>query len=737
MAKRIKAPKVSLTKPVEEPVATYKAVGLEQTIMEEVGSWAGMDEDAAIAQARALMALFTEEDWVFVTADLLASNFALPWPRVMKRTIVDGRESSKTDAGHRVQAILDNPSAFSDAQSFWYVNGVFDCMLGNSVLWYMKANEKFAIIPAHEVTIEWNEKNHIPKAYIWSPSNGTKVRYRAEEIIHVRRPNPNSRFWGLSPFVPGSRSVLFNRYSGEFLNSFFEKGATPQMIVETEINNNKEAISTLAKSFELVNGGRKNQRRPLVLPKGAKVTQVSMTLADTKLFDFINQNREVILNILRIPKHAVGLQTAGSLGSEEHKTALRFMWQSTVTPMLMRYASALEKFFKDNGMLSEDHYIEFDSSKIEIANEDMNARADFAIKISKTHTINEIRRNVWGDEPLEGGDFIPGVWKDPAMLQTPAKKPPNDGGEQPNPDTMPEPVQPPEAMPSAKWGRIAEIEESDAFTNHTKDIDDELLRTDEVMTTLATELLLKQLGHTINALREEPLQKSKAVDYEELEARLEEDFLEDFIFWKDGYKKNLSDTVEAGYSTQLKMVLDPTDRDAVAALQAETATGRKAILVSRGIESFKNISRTTTEQIISKIQEGVAAGLTIAEITRSVAENFKELTLERAALIARNETMTALSVGQDSACKNAARVIPDAVKVWLNSKDARVRDTHNPMHGVTVKANAKFRIVGRKGKITELSVPRDPKCKGSPEEVIRCRCTVAVVSAKDRDLIKV
>lgn len=736
MAKKMKAPKVSLTKPVETPVP-QKAIGLEQAIINEVGTWSGMDEDAAMAQAAFLMDLFTEEDWVFVTADLLASNFALPWPRVMKRTIVDGRESSKTDAGHPVQAILENPSLVSDPQSFWYVNGVFDCILGNSILWYMKENKKFAIIPAHEVSIEWDDRKRIPKYYVWNPKQAEKVRYRADEIIHVRRPNPNSPFWGLSPFVPGKRSVLFNRYSEEFLNSFFEKGATPQMIVETEIGNNKEAISTLAKSFELVNGGRKNQRRPLVLPKGAKVTQVNMTLADTKLFDFINQNREMILNILRIPKHAVSLQTAGSLGSEEYKTALRFMWHSTVTPMLRRYASSLEAFFKKIGMLSDDHYIEFDSSSIEIANEDLVKRADFAIKISKTHTINEIRRNVWGDEPLEGADFIPGVWNDPAMLQTPEKKPPNDGGEQPNPDTLPPPVQPPEAMPTEKWGRISEIEESEDFLNHTKDVDEELSRTEEAMLGLATELLFKQFEHTVRVLREEPLQKSKAFDYDGLEDLLESYFADDLPFWREGHTKNLSQTVEAGYKAQVKLVFGKTNQEAVEALQGKTASGRKAILANRGIESFKDISKTTSDQMVEVVREGVEAGKTIPEITRSVADSFKQLTSDRAMLIARNETMTAISVGQESACKNAAQVIPDAVKVWVTAKDDRRRESHVGMHAVTVKANDKFKIVGRKGKVTELSVPRDPKVKGSPEEVIRCRCTVAVVSAEDRDLIKV
>lgn len=712
----------------------YKAIPItEEPILSETPTYA--EDMAAMQDATRLMQLFIREDWVFITADLLASNFAMPWPRIFKQTIQNGRATKQPVDDHPVQVLLEDPALFADAQSFWYVAGIYDCMLGNTIIWHMEASNKLMVIPAHEVSIQFSKKG-LPEYYVWTPTldSNRSSKFSAKEIIHVRRPNPLSQFWGLSPFIPGNKSVLFNRYSGDFLNSFFEKGATPQIIVETEIGNNAEAIKTLAKSFELVNSGRRNYRRPLVLPKGAKATQINMTIADTKLFDFINQNREVILNLLRVPKHAVGLQTAGSLGSEEHKTALRFMWGSTVSPMLKRYATALTKHFQKKALLSNSEYIDFDSSDIEIANEDMNRRADFAVKLSKTHTINEIRLIVYGEQPINGGDFIPGILDSEGNAIS--KNPSPTGGEQPAQETMPPPAQPPEATPTAKWSKIADIEKSEELSSHTKSVEDELIRTEEQMIDLSSELIIRQLEKALGLLKEEIPQKSKAVDYDALEEQLNALFIEDLPNWQQKYKDILTDTPELGYATQLKLVFDPVHREALAALKQETAPARKAILAGRGIESFKNISAATTFDIVDKVAEGVKAGSTLSEISSSIATSFKETTWKRARVIARTETLTAISVGQDSACKNAARVIPDAIKVWIASKDNRVRDTHENIHGTIVKATEKFRIVGRKGKITEMNVPRDPKVKGSPEEIIQCRCTVAVVAPEDRDLIK-
>jgi HK97 family phage portal protein len=760
-------------------------------------------ENQSLMDAQTIMSLFFNEDWVFITADLIASEFSSPWPRVMDTEIIDGRAVSRPAEGHFLQKLLDEPSLYGDSKGFWYRAAIFDCLLGNSFFWYMRANQKLLIIPSHQVLINFDEKTKLPKEYIWTAgdtASGQKpgVSFPREEVLHVQRPNPASMWWGLSPFVPGKKSILFNRYSSEFLNSFFEKGATPQMIVETEIGNNKEQITALAKSFEIMNSGRRNHRRPLVLPKGAKVTQVNMTLADTKLYDFIMQNREVILNLLHVPKHAVGLQTAGSLGSEEHKTALRFMWQSAIKPMLLRYSTALTKFFISTGDLQAGYSIEFDTSDVELANDDMSKKADLANKLSGTHTINEIRQIIWESKPIAGGDIIPGVIDSEtatSKVGEPSTAPATTDGEA---ITTPEislngaqvsslltvimsvssgqipresgvailqtafaisreaaenimgtlgttftPAVAPvvemalDVPQRTKYSKLQAIVEAPEYQQHCKSIDEEMIRVDENMMQLSVDTLISQTETAMRVIKEEQPMKmicrTKAVDEDELKAEVNAELKKGLPEWRVRYGNILEGTTDIGYKSQLSLVFNDKDRAALAALEQPTSRGRKAILARRGIDSFDAISKTTTDEIVGKIAKGVAEGATLADIARSIISDIPQRIFSRAKTITRTETLTAVSIGQQSAIKNAARVIPDAVKVWISAQDDRTRHSHEQLHGDTVDVNDKF--VTDSG--VKLSLPRDPSVGGHPEEMINCRCTVAIVAKEDRDTVPV
>jgi SPP1 gp7 family putative phage head morphogenesis protein len=81
--------------------------------------------------------------------------------------------------------------------------------------------------------------------------------------------------------------------------------------------------------------------------------------------------------------------------------------------------------------------------------------------------------------------------------------------------------------------------------------------------------------------------------------------------------------------------------------------------------------------------------------------------------IARTEVLTAVSLGQAAAMKDAAKVVPDLQKMWISANDDRVRDSHEMLHGDIVPHGKEFD--------NGLQFPRDPS--GPPEEVINCRCT--------------
>jgi uncharacterized protein with gpF-like domain len=256
-------------------------------------------------------------------------------------------------------------------------------------------------------------------------------------------------------------------------------------------------------------------------------------------------------------------------------------------------------------------------------------------------------------------------------------------------------------------------------------------------------MILAQVKKSLEILKEiAPKEKGiKAGWFNETEfkKRLKEEF--SYPRWEKEYVTILKDTPDMGYDSQLKLVFNQENRDAIEALKEETEIQRQRILARRGLESFVNISNTTSDNIVRAIASGVENQNTLPEIMRALVSTFSELTFNRSRTISRTETLTAVSIGQKSAIKNTQEVIPGAKKVWITANDERVRGkpggkypnaefSHWDLHGDIVDINDSFNMDGVK-----MQVPRDPSVKNEPAAVINCRCTVAIIDERDVDLI--
>ncbi len=378
----------------------------------EIASGIWDAEMRAFIDSMSLKTMFFTEDWVFITIDLIASKLSHQPLRVMKKAIVDGKTKTEPDEGHPVQKLLEKPNLYQDQTAFTYTSIVDLCMLGNTIIWHSEATNQLIGIPAELVRLDFDRNGFLSRYVVqqWWGSE-TNVPWKAgltfdsAQIIHVKRPNPSSLLWGLSPLIPGRKSILFNRYSTEFLVNFYLKGATPQMSLEMDKEANEKNALRLLRSFEQAYTGRKNQRRTLVLPKGVKANPLTQTLADQDLKEYIDRNREVIINLLKVPKHELSLAESGSLGSEEHKQALKNFWESMLKPTGALFAGALTKKFEVD--LGPDHFIEFDLSDVEVLRDDETKKAELAKAMLATHTINEVRAKLYELPPLKGGDATP------------------------------------------------------------------------------------------------------------------------------------------------------------------------------------------------------------------------------------------------------------------------------------------------------------------------------------------
>jgi HK97 family phage portal protein len=853
-------------------VKTIDAASVEDWDQDS-GRW--QQEIRAWMEGCTLKGLLFSEDWVFICVDLISREISGIPRKVFQKIVNDGKTVLEPAEDHPLQPLLDNPNPWQDSVAFRYNESLEHTLMGNAILWHARIMNQMFILPAEQVRIEF-ARQMLPM-YIFNPtvedsfSKQSEITLSPADIIHVRRPNPNSLWWGLSPFVSARKSVLFNRYSQDYLNAFYVKGATPQLALSIEREANQEAINRMLKSFEMAHTGRRNMRRALLLPKGVTIQPVGLSVSDQQLIETIRMNRETILNVLHIPKHAVGLQESGSLGSQEHKQALRYFWQSTIIPIDKSINAAYNSHFKY--LLGDMFVIASDYSAIGILQDDLKTQGELSKLLLETHTVNEVRAKLYNLPPVDGGDIVLNVARLVRALAHPAQQQATETQSQALTISDTKVSVPYEGVDFIPTRSVAEFARRGLELAEAKSFDDFLpiaKRLADRVPLDPTDVWFMQsffaentrtmynvsehgepapgkrasllLGHTegkrwstrvlremkqwdserglkseaptfealaglkfdggineseliISALKEknnvdvsyeklaqaedklmpdvealalklfndffdvgldvvvDTFKKQKAfetpndlpddevdsVSSKKLSKKLKEAFEKLKREWTRTMAEKLEAVMEMGYDSQLSLSFMEPAVEAILALRERDADERRQILRERGLESFANISKTTTERIMRVVERGVRDSRSIAEIGRKIAADFKAVSPVRAETIARTEVLTASSLGQAAAMRNAKELIPGLKKIWINAGDELVRgnpdgkyndaefDHWDVQNDGAIDANEPFS--------NGLQFPREPG--GEAGNVINCRCRLLTLAPEDLDVIRI
>lgn len=669
----------------------------------------------AYADTHTLKSLFFSEDWVYIVVDLCALKICAQELRVMRQFIRDGNVVVEPAPMHPLNKIITKPNPFQDYHSWMYWLVVDLTMVGNSICWVPMLSQKIVPLPAENISIDFDQngdiKNYVSREYYGDGemyTHGNIAKFNPKEIVHIKRPNPSSLIWGLSPFIPGRKSILFNRYSSEYLNNFYLKGATPGFALEMGEEANEKVAMRLLRSFEMAYTGRRNQRRTLVLPKGVSLKPVTTTIGDQQLAVLVDKNRETIINLLKVPKHELGLQGSGSLGSNEYKTALKNFWASTLIPTQRMIAGALTDFYKN--ILGENHYLEFDNSNVDVLQEDKDQKATLAANMLKTHTLNEVRSEMYDLPPVEGGDVVVGY---NPQIQLPLPNLPLNN----EPPLLAEPPIPGKAK--FKTGRIKSV-----MAESSRKIDQQLNDSISGIQKLTLDTFSDMAAAMIKAAKTS-IKKAYKADIPskaDLKRKIKKS-LEGFDEqWVDGVKQILKTNVERGYDLAVDVPWNAIDKQQIDALRSRNEKKRLDILENRLFDTFDNMNKTTTEDVINTLADMAEENASIDDMAQAIQDKFSEYDKigYRADRIARTETLTALSIGQAAAMKDAATVVPNLKKIWLTMDDDRVRDSHVAMDGDVVDWDKPFD--------NGLFFPRDPS--GEAGQTINCRCSFVALPAE-------
>lgn len=715
-----------------------KSLGFNELTQDFLGAGEWEQELNAFLDAQTLKGTFFNDDWVFLVNDLVAEHFSSSPMRLVQDVMVDDEWVRETVDSHPIYDLLDRPNPFQDYHSWQYNWAVEFNLMGNAFEWWNDDNSIALVVPAETVMMDFDKDGNVD-GYIVSrrmdellsgKSTKDTAKFKKENIFHQMRPNPASLLWGLSPFIAPRKSILFNRYTQDYINGFYLKGATPGMVLEMENNISEEGALRLLRSFEASNTGRRNNRRTLLLPKGVSAKIVTPSMADQQILELTESTQNKILAALKVPKHAFSLAQTGSLGSEETKQALRFFYKSAILPLQKKRAGFLTMKLRDRGFIEPNQFLEFDNSDIEYIQDDTMAKAALGNELKGQWTVNEIRQEIWEKEPVEGGDVLESrnPFQEPIKQVVITQAPQHVEASKES-----EPDQKDRALLDEKAARKAAFESryKHEFEKSQKQMDEEVRNQENQVQDIVLERFARQLEEVYLPLLKEELEKEPKRS--ELDVKAESDRpkrINRQRFSKRAKAKNaeldeslnnvdleryveaLEGTTTRSFNTQIRPTFAPDKIDALTVLRDEDEGQRRTTLAARGLTSFEYIDETSINLAIDTIAKGVEDRKTILEIAEEVKKKFGEVVPGRSETIARTEVLTAVSIGRAAAMDAMREVFPEekVFKLWLTAKDSKVRDSHADLDGDIVEVGKDFD--------NGLEYPREPGSPGS--ESINC-----------------
>jgi len=666
----------AVLEPDEETFRAGSDFGTDQAAHKELQVSTGMSAVARFA-------------WVYACTRVRSDDLA-GLPLKAYRRQADG--SLKEDPGHPFLALMEQPNSGESGTMVRAQVYADHLASGDGYLMPLLAVTE----PASIVRLLPYRVRPVPGAYGWPVAydydeRGSVKRYDAKMVAHIRSLSwedgpPGS--YGLSPIRPLVESLKAEDSLEKFNAKAASRGRVDVLIspsdsetifgpdVAKDIRRDWERIS--AKGGALING------------RNLKVEPLSLTPRDLEGQALHERNREAILAAFRVPPVRVGLPGANYATSRQQ---MKVYWESLQADSVMLNA-AYTKIARLWGS-SANVVIAHDFSGVEalqVARTEQVARAT-------SHILNGMdATTAYAYEGLDGAEF-----RSPEPIATPAKPP------KANEDEAAEPTD-----KGLGWLYPVEAKQMDERGQMWADFIARVHRPQERRLSVVLRRFLARQGRRIAAKLPEAIEEQRAAVG--AVTRSTEDLVLGVVFDEAAEAEALAAATRSIFLEVMRLGFVR----AGAELGDLTFDPDRAPIARLLSDMSDNVNRTTALRVRAIIEQGIAEGLSVKDMAKAI-EASAAFSPNRAMLIARTETTSAVEAGSAMAHAEAAEMGIQFHLQWLSARDDKVRDSHIALDAQEVLPGQEFRdpLTGQ----TALH----PGGFGDPAQDANCRCTTIPV----------
>ena len=292
------------------------------------------------------------------------------------------------------------PNEYMTPQEFWeYLIGCL-CLRGNFYAYKVKVfGEVVELLPLLPDSVQPKLNEKWEPVYQVTFPDGSYKTLSQEEIWHVRTFTTDSLV-GLSPISYARQAIGLGLATEEHGARLFNNGAVPRGVLQTDDSLTDEAYKHLKDSFQEQHQGLSNAHKPMILEKGLKWSNISMSAEDAQFLDTRKFQLEEICRIFRVPLHMLQNTDRATFNNIEN------LGMGFVNYSLVPYLTRIEQRI-NNGLVSKEKrgqfYAKFNVGAL--LRGDMKSRYEsYATGINWGILSPNECRDLEERNPREGGD---------------------------------------------------------------------------------------------------------------------------------------------------------------------------------------------------------------------------------------------------------------------------------------------------------------------------------------------
>lgn len=288
------------------------------------------------------------------------------------------------------------------------------CIHGNSVLVKSRprpSSPPTMLIPSNganwRITVD---DNGWPEWYWYlAPNRRTILKYRPEEVVHLRWETTGTEAWARSPLEPLASTLAIEDAANRAIKGSYEKGLRPSGAFVWDTKPGVQA-SVITKQMEEARaqleaeyGGVDNTGSWMLLAGGMDWKTISNNLVDSEVIATKKLTREEVAAAYNVPPPVIGILDRATFSNidEQH----RMEYQDTMHPYLELIEEELEAQLIADEPAFRGEYVEFNIKEILRGDPAKELQTLIQAAGGPILTPNESRRRI-NEPPVDGGDEL-------------------------------------------------------------------------------------------------------------------------------------------------------------------------------------------------------------------------------------------------------------------------------------------------------------------------------------------